>query len=272
KAKAKVEEERKRREAEEAARRKEQDARDHARAAQLIEQGKQQLAKQQFDAALTTLGLARQLQHTPEVDKLLTQASEGKSRVEAQKKGEQAKAELEKKLAEQKGQRDKAEAEAKAKQQAYLTALEQAQKALVEKRYAESLAKYQEADKLFHTDAVISGLKQAKDRLARADVEKRQAEEQKRAEAERQKRMAEEQKRAEADKQKRLTAYQSAIKAGRDAMSVKNYDEAIKAFTEGGRQIPGDRDAATLLRDAEKAKAAAQATADAEMRRKESEQ
>jgi tetratricopeptide (TPR) repeat protein len=276
KAKANVDEERKRREAEDAARRKEMETRDHAQAARLIEQAKQQLAKQQYDAALVALGSARQLHHTDEVDKLLAQAIEGKAKADAEKKGAQAKAELERKLAEQKAQREKAEAEAKHKQEAYTAALTQAQKALVEKRYDDAVAKYQEADKLFHTDAVITGLKQAQEgqarTLAQSDAEKRKIEDQKRAEADRQKRLAEEQKQAEADKQKRMAAYQSAIKAGRDAMTVKHHDEAIEAFTEAGRLMPGDRDAAALLRAAEKAKTDAQAAADAEMRRKEGQQ
>jgi tetratricopeptide (TPR) repeat protein len=290
-AKAKVEEERKRREAEDAARRKDMETRDFAQAARLIEQAKQQLAKQQFDAALVALGTARQLHHTDEVDKLLAQASEAKAKADAEKKGAQAKAELERKLAEQKAQREKAEVDAKRKQEAYTAALTQAQKALMDKRYEEAEARYQEADKLFHTDAVISGLKQAQEGMARMhaqadaekhkaraqkqadnDKQKRLAEEQKRAEAEKQKRLADEQKQADADKQKRMAAYQRAIKAGGDAMTVKHHDEAIKAFTEAGSLMPGDREAATLLRAAEKAKADAQAAADAEMRRKEGEQ
>src|SRR5262249_15068614 len=165
-AKAKVEEERKRRDAEDAARRKEAETRDTAHAAQLVEQAKQCLTKQRYDAALTALASARQLQHSEEVDKLIAQANEGKARAEAEKKGAQAKAELERKLAEEKAQREKVEAETKRKQQAYTTALEQAQKALVEKRFDEAIAHYQQADKLFHTDVVTSGLKQAQDAKA----------------------------------------------------------------------------------------------------------
>src|SRR5262249_12343005 len=179
-------EERTRRGAEEAARRMEREARDQAEADRLITQAKKQLAKQQFDAALVTLGTARNLHRTEEIDRLLGQAEEGRARAAAQKQGEQAKAEFERRLAEEKARKEKAEAEAKQKQQAYLAALDQAQKALVAQRYDQAIAKYQEADKLYHTDVVANGLKQAQEgkarEAARADAEKlRKAEEQKRA-------------------------------------------------------------------------------------------
>jgi tetratricopeptide (TPR) repeat protein len=265
KAKAKVDEERRRREAEDAARRKELLARDQAAAAQLIEQGKQLLGKQQYEAAIAAFANAKALHASGEVDKLLAQAQEGKTKLDLQKKGEQAKAELKKKLAEEKAQREKTEAEAKRKQQTYTVLVEQAQKALAEKRYADALNKYQEADKLFHTDLVASGMKQAKDGMAqaaaRADAEKRQQ-----LEAQKQ---AEEKKRAEMERQQKAVAYQNAIKAGNDALSVKRYDEAIKAFTQAGRLVPGDKTAVAGLQQAEKAKAAAQATANAESKKKE---
>jgi tetratricopeptide (TPR) repeat protein len=261
-ARAKVEDERKRREAEDAARRKDQETRDHARAAALLEQGKQHLSKQQFDAALVALTSARQLQPNVETDKLIAQANEAKARAEAEKKGAQAKADLERKLAEEKAQREKTAAEAKRKQEAYTAALTQAQKALVEKRYDDAVTHYQEADKLFHTDAVISGLKQAQDAKTRAVAQSSH-------DAERQQRLADEKKAAEADQQKKMAAFQNALKSGREAMSLKKYDDAVRAFSEAVRLMPNDAPTAALLRDAEKAKAAAQATADADARKKE---
>jgi tetratricopeptide (TPR) repeat protein len=307
-AKTKVEEERKRRAAEDAARRKEMDARDQARAAALVEQGKQQIAKQQFDAALATLSSARQLHRTDEIDRLLTQASDGKAKAEAEKKGAQAKSELERKLAAEKAQRDAMEADAKRKQDAYLAALAQAQKALVEKRFDDAIAHYKEADKLFHTDAVISGLKQAQDGKTRtafqADAEKRKLEDQKRAEAERQKRMAEDTKRAAADKakadaqakmaaekaradaearkkeddKKRLADYNRLMTQAQAALTAKRYDEAAKAFAGALKLMPGDaaatkgqRDALALQQAAARAKADAEARMAAEARKKEEE-
>jgi tetratricopeptide (TPR) repeat protein len=272
KARAKVEEERKRREAEDAVRRKDQETRDHARAAAFLEQGIQQLSKQQYDTALAALTSARQLQPSAETDKLIAQANEAKARAEAEKKGGQAKAELERKLAEEKAQREKTAAEAKRKQDAYTSALSQAQKALVEKRYDEAVAHYQEADKLFHTDAVVNGLKQAQEAKARmltqADAEKRKIEEQKRAEIERQQKLENQKKLTEADQQKKTADFQNALKAGREAMSLKRYDEAVRSFTEASSLMPNDSATAALLRDAQKAKAAAQTAADAEARKK----
>jgi tetratricopeptide (TPR) repeat protein len=272
-ARAKVEAERKRREAEDTARRTDQETRDHARAAAFLEQGKQQLSKQQFDAALAALSSARQLQSSAETDKLIAQANEAKSRAEAEKKGAEAKAELERKLADQKTQRDKTEAEAKRKQDAYSAALTQAQKALVEKRYDDAVARYQEADKLFHTDAVINGLKQAQEAKARsvtqADADKRRIEEAKRAEIENQQLLADQKRMMEADQQKKAAAFQDALKAGREAMSLKKYDAAVKSFTEAARLMPKDAPTAALLRDAQKAQAEAKTVAEGDARKKE---
>jgi len=66
-----------------------------------------------------------------------------------------------------------------------------------------------------------------------------------------------------------MAAFQSALKAGREAMSLKKYDDAVKSFTEAARLMPSDTATAALLRDAQKAKAAAQSATDAEARKKE---
>jgi tetratricopeptide (TPR) repeat protein len=237
-AKAKVEDERKRREAEDAARRREMETRDQAQAARLIEQGKQQLAKQQFDASLAAFGAARQLYKTDEVERLLTQAVESKARLEAQKKGDQAKAEFEKKLVEEKAQRDQADAEAKHKQQAYVAALEQAHKALLERRFGDAIAKYQEADKFFHTDAVITGLKQAQDGQARALVQ---------AEADKQKKVNEQQ---HANEVKRL------LTQGQAALNDKQYDKAVQFFSEAKKLAPTNAEVLTALSKAEQTRTA----------------
>jgi tetratricopeptide (TPR) repeat protein len=66
----------------------------------------------------------------------------------------------------------------------------------------------------------------------------------------------------EAVKKQKMIDYQKTIKTGREALAAKKYDEAIRAFTEAGTLLPGDRDAAGLVKLAEKAKvdAAKQAT------------
>jgi tetratricopeptide (TPR) repeat protein len=69
---------------------------------------------------------------------------------------------------------------------------------------------------------------------------------------------------ADAEKKKR-TDYDAAMKAGRTALAAKKYDDAIKAFTDAGKLMPGDREAASLLKDAQAAKTA---VSDAEAKRK----
>jgi tetratricopeptide (TPR) repeat protein len=249
-ARAKVEAEKKQREAEEAQKQKAQEARDAAELARLIEQAKGFLAKGQYDAAMGAIQTARRLKKSDEVEKLAAQVHDAQTRAEAEKKGQQAKAELDKKLAAEKAARDKAEADAKLKQQQYQVALGEAQKALGEKRYDQAIAKYEEAGKLFRTDAVLAGIKQAQDAKAR-DVA-----------------AAREHAAAEADKAKRQAEYTRAIQVGRDAYAARRYDDAVKAFTDSLRAMPGDRDATALLQQATKARDDVKAATDAEARRK----
>jgi tetratricopeptide (TPR) repeat protein len=58
----------------------------------------------------------------------------------------------------------------------------------------------------------------------------------------------------EAQKRKRLADYQAAMKAGRQALAARRYDEAARAFTLAGRLVPGDQEAAALLKEADRAK------------------
>jgi colicin import membrane protein len=76
----------------------------------------------------------------------------------------------------------------------------------------------------------------------------------------------------EAERKKKQAEYQQAMKAGRDAVAAKRYDEAIKAFTEAGRLLPGDRDAALLLQQSAWARDEAKAAMDAEARKKQEEE
>jgi colicin import membrane protein len=66
----------------------------------------------------------------------------------------------------------------------------------------------------------------------------------------------------------KMADYQKALAAGRDALAAKKYDEAIKDFTQAGTLMPGDKDAAALLKQAEKAKADAKATTDLDAKKK----
>jgi tetratricopeptide (TPR) repeat protein len=249
-ARAKVEAEKRQREAEEAQKQKAQEARDAAELARLIDQAKGFLAKGQYDAAMGAIQTARRLKKSDEVEKLAAQVHDAQARAEAEKKGQQAKAELDKKLAAEKAARDKAEAEAKLKQQQYQAALAEAQKALGEKRYDQAITKYEEAGKLFRTDAVLAGIKQAQDAKARETA------------------AAKEHAAAEADKAKRQAEYARAVQAGRDAYAARRYDDAVKAFTDALRIMPGDRDATALLQQATKTRDDMKAAANAEAKRK----
>lgn len=79
---------------------------------------------------------------------------------------------------------------------------------------------------------------------------------------------------AEAEKKKRLQEYQQAMTTGRQMLAARRFDEAAKAFTEAGRLQPGDPQAAAMLREVDKARAAGQAQAaqEAEARRRQQEE
>jgi tetratricopeptide (TPR) repeat protein len=156
--------------------RKAQEAKDQAQQAQLLEQARQQLAKKQFDQALTTLVAAQHVGASPEIDRLLQQARDGHALEEARKQGDAAHAAQEKKLAAEKAQRDQAAAVARQKQDQYLAALGKAHKAVADKKYDEAIVHYQEAEKVMATDVVANGLRQAQLLRAR-DAQQRQAQE-----------------------------------------------------------------------------------------------
>jgi tetratricopeptide (TPR) repeat protein len=79
---------------------------------------------------------------------------------------------------------------------------------------------------------------------------------------------------AEAEKRKRLQEYQQAMATGRQLLAAKRFDEAARAFTDAGRLQPGDAQAAAMLREVDKARAAAQAQAaqEAEARKRQQEE
>ena len=79
---------------------------------------------------------------------------------------------------------------------------------------------------------------------------------------------------AEAEKKKRLQEYQQAMTTGRQMLAARRFDEAARAFTDAGRLQPGDPQAAAMLREVDKARAAAQAQAaqEAEARRRQQEE
>jgi hypothetical protein len=227
-AQARVEAEHQKRDAEEAARRKAQQEKDQAEYARRIDQARQLLAQKQFDQAAGALQAARHLRATEETDRLFQEIQEAKALAAARQKGEQARAETERRLAQERARREQAEAEAKRKQQQYLAQLDAAQKALAGRHYDEAAAHFQEAGKLYQTDAVANGLKQAQ--------ELRDAE---------QRRSAEEKQRAD-----RL---QALLADGRKAADARQYDRALQSLREASRLAPGNAEVKTALARAEQA-------------------
>jgi tetratricopeptide (TPR) repeat protein len=72
---------------------------------------------------------------------------------------------------------------------------------------------------------------------------------------------------AAAEKARVQAAYRQALDSGQQALNARRYADAVKAFTEAGRLMPGDPTAAKLLAEAQRAGGAAQA-ADAEAQKR----
>jgi tetratricopeptide (TPR) repeat protein len=157
-AQSKVEAERKQREAQEAARRKAQEANDRAAHDQLLAQAKQALAKKDIAAAAAAAESAQRLRATKQADDLLRQAREQQALAEAEKKGAQARAEAERRLAEQKKQKEQADAAAKRTQEAYQLALGAGQAATKAGNHQGAVNSYTEALRLMPGDAQATAL------------------------------------------------------------------------------------------------------------------
>jgi tetratricopeptide (TPR) repeat protein len=253
-AQARVEAERKQREAADAARRKAQQDRDDAEYAKRIAEAKQALAKQQYDAARAAAGAARQLKAGAEADGLLRQIGDEQALADAKKKSEQARLDEEKRQAAEHKKRDDAEAEAKRKQEQYAAALARAQKALGEKKYDEAVAAYQDSGKVFRTDAVLSGLKQAED-LRDRDRREHEAAEQKKVE-----------------EQKKAEQVRKLLADGPKALDARQFDQAVQIYLDASKLAPGNVDVLAGLSKAEHAHdefaRASRQQADAERARK----
>ena len=251
-ARQKMEEDRKNQEAKEQAERAAQAARDQAVYQRLLDSAQAQLAKDQFDAAISSLQTARQLRRTDEVDRLLNQALTEQARATAVKNNGDRQ-ELERRLADEKARRQKAEAEAAHNRELYEAALKMAQKALAEKNYDVAEAKYQEAGKLYNTDVVLTSLKTV--RAARnADAAAAAAE------------------KAKNDAEAKKTAdFQRLSDGGLAALEQKQYDQAVKLLTDANQLKPGDVKVLAALGKAEHEKAdeAARAKHDAEAAQQE---
>jgi tetratricopeptide (TPR) repeat protein/TolB-like protein len=232
-------EERRKHEADEKTRLAALKERDDATYKRLLDSAGAATAKDNFDEAVSSLQAARTLRNTDEVNRLLNTALVGQAKATAAKKGEAAKAELEKQLADEKLKREAAEAEAKKNGELYTQALKLAQDAMAQKKYAVAVAKYQEAEKIYKTDAVLTGLHAAQDA---------QAKERKDADA------------AFANQvtaQKRAADLKNFMTMGQTALDAKKYEEAIRAFTEAKNLAPDNVDALAGLSKAQHARESA---------------
>jgi tetratricopeptide (TPR) repeat protein len=200
--------------------RKTQEAQDSAAFQQLVDRGKGQLTAKQFEPALVSFHAARRLQKNETVDALIAQATVNLTRAQAEAKGAAEKAKLDQQLAEQKAAREKAELVARQNQQRYQDALTAARKHLAEKHYDQAIAQFQEADKVFHTEAAQAGMAQARMLQSQAVAQAKAEELKKAAEAQRQ-----------AD-------YQKHLKTGEAALTANQFDQAEKSFAEAGKLVP----------------------------------
>jgi tetratricopeptide (TPR) repeat protein len=238
-AQARVDAERKGREAADAERLKARAEKDRADSARLVEQARQQIAKKDYAKAVASLLAARGLNAGTEIDRLMQQAKEAQALEEARTKGDQARTETERRLAEEKAQRDRADAETRKKQADYLAALQQGQKALGAKRYDEAIRAFDEAAKLFRTDAVVNGRKSAEE-LRDRDRAQRDAE-----------------ARRQQEEQQRGQRVRALLADGRQATAAGQYDKAIGLLREASSLAPADVEVRTALSRAEQARDAA---------------
>jgi tetratricopeptide (TPR) repeat protein len=228
-ARRQLDEERQRRLAEERAVRRAQEDRDQAAYQRLFDEGQRLLNREQYDAAIATLQSARGLKKTDAVEALLSQAMVGQARAQASAKGEQARRELEQRLAAEQERRRQAEVEAKRNQELYLGALQLAQKALAEKNYDVAVAKYEEAGKVFRTDAVLTGLSAAQTGRSKASLALK----------------------AKAAEPLKAAEVKRFVADGQAALATGDHDRAVKAFTEAKAREPGNIDALAGLSKAE---------------------
>src|SRR5262249_47934954 len=147
------------------------------------------------------------------------------AKASADARGEQARRELERRLAEEKARREKAEAEAKRNQDLYQQALQLAQKALEERDYDRAILKYQEAGKVFRTDIVLTGLRQAESGKAKA------------------RELAAAQKKKEIEEAQKSARLQGLLRDGQAALGARDYDRALKTFAEAKALAPDNVEA-----------------------------
>lgn len=185
------------------------------------EQGERYLKEEKFEAALAAFQGAQRFKKTTLVDQLI---EETVSR-QALKLGKTT----EEKLAAERERRKTAELLAKQNDNNYKLALQAAQTALAAKNYETAQAKFEEAGKVFKTDAVLAGLKQIE--LAQATLAANVA-------------------KAQADATKAETIKQL-LTTGNAALTSKDYKTALSAFQQAKKLAPDNLDVLAGLTQAE---------------------
>ena len=213
-AQARIEQEKKRLAADEAFRRKLYDDRDRVEYARLVDQARTLLSRGEYDKAQSAAQSARLIRTGDEVNRLLVQVLQVRELADANKKGDQASKDVARRIAEEKRLQEKADLEAKKKEEDYGKALKAAQAAMTDKKYDLALTYYQDASKLFKTDAVLNGMKTAADLRDRATAQ------------------AQTEQRLKAEEEKRTVLLKKLLSDGAKALEAKEYDGAIKAYSE----------------------------------------
>lgn len=196
-----------------------------------IGQGQGLMAKEKYEAALAAFQSAQRFAHGPEQRSQVTGYIDiiVQRQAEALAKSKEEKAEIERKLLVERERRRAAERQAKQNEENYKLALQLAMKALNERNYDVAQQKYEEAGKIYRTDAVLTGLRQVDDgRAALLAAEKKQQ--------------------AEAKKAERVKQF---VADGNAALTANKYVEAVSAFQQAKKLAPDNLEVMTGLTRAE---------------------
>jgi len=248
-ARAQVDAEKKQRDAVEAEQRQAQATHDATELARLIDQAKGYLAKGQYAAAMGAVQTAQRLQRSDEIERLAAQVQEAQARTDAEKKGPQAKADLENQLAADKAARDKADAEARQKQaqdakaREATAARDEADKAKRQADYAQAMKAGRDAYMARRFDDSVKAFSDAArlmpgDRDATACLQQVT-------------KVRDDMKAATDAEAKRRADYTRLMNQGQTALTARRYDEALKAYTDALKLQPGDAAATRGQRDAQ---------------------
>lgn len=191
-----------------------QDLADYAR---LLDQAQQLKSQARYDQAAAALQLAKRLNPTVEVDRLLSDVLVEQARAQTRALDAGRLAEWERRLNQEAIRRKATEEQARANWLQYSTALVSAQEAQRNKNYALAIVKYQEAGKHFATDEVSVGIQSAQMALA---VERRRLDNEKQVALE------------EAQRSKEIA---NLLAAGRTAEQSRKWDAAVSALQQARR-------------------------------------